>query len=88
MPVLRKKKDGIAFFWIDYRKLNEVTVKDVNLLPGIDDVLNQLSKVNWFLKLHLNSGCWHVEVIPNDQNKTGNNWDCPVMIFTSNTNIA
>ena len=68
--VLAKKKDGTTRFCVDYRKLNEVTVKDAYPLPKIDDSLDQLSGVKWFSTLDLNSGYWQVEVKPDDRSKT------------------
>ena len=40
--VLVKKKDGTQRFCIDYRALNDVTVKDFYSLLRIDDTLDAL----------------------------------------------
>ena len=40
--VSAKKKDGYLKFFVDYRSLNDVTVKDVYPLPKIDKTLNCL----------------------------------------------
>ena len=40
--VMVKKKDVTLRFCIDFRKLNDVTVKDVHPLPHIDDTLEAL----------------------------------------------
>ena len=32
------KKDGSVRLYVDYRKLNDITVKDVYLLPRIDEL--------------------------------------------------
>jgi hypothetical protein len=37
-----KKKDGSMKLCVDYRALNEVTVKNKHLLPMIDDLFDQL----------------------------------------------
>ena len=37
-----KKKDGSLRFGIDYRQLNQITVKDKYFLPKIDYLLDQL----------------------------------------------
>ena len=41
--VLVKKKDGGMRFFVDYRKLNDVTHKDSYPLPHIDDSVEALS---------------------------------------------
>ena len=68
--VMVKKKDGTSRFCVDYRKLNDVTVKDAYPLPRIDDSLDQLSGSRWFSSLDLNSGYWQVETDPKDREKT------------------
>ena len=37
--MVKKKKDGTLCSCIDFRKLNNVTIKDVHPLPRIDDIL-------------------------------------------------
>ncbi|UYV71173.1 hypothetical protein LAZ67_8002033, partial [Cordylochernes scorpioides] len=44
--ILVKKRDGKFRFCVDYRKLNEVTVKDVYPIPRIDDVMDTLQGSN------------------------------------------
>ena len=46
--VIVSKKDGPKRFCVDYRKLNDVTVKDSYPIPRIDDSLEQLSGAQWF----------------------------------------
>ena len=46
--VLLKKKDGSFQFYIDYRELNNVRVKDSYLLPRIDDTLDSLAGARCF----------------------------------------
>ena len=60
--VLVRKKDGEIRFCVDYRKVNDVTEKDVYPLPRIDDVLDQLNGARYFVKLDLYKWYWQVPV--------------------------
>ena len=46
--VLVTKKDGGTRFCVDYRQLNDATVKDAYPLPRIDDTLDMLAGKWWF----------------------------------------
>ena len=69
-PVLIRKRDGSVRWCIDYRALNEVTIKDTFPLPIIEDCLDTLAGNVWFSKLDANSAYWQVLVNPEDRKKT------------------
>jgi hypothetical protein len=51
-----EKKDGTKRMCIDYRSLNEVTIKNKYLLPRIEDLFDQLRRASVFSKIDLKSG--------------------------------
>ena len=58
-PVLLvKKKDGSVRFCVDYRSLNEITVKDRYHIPHVDELFDKLSHARYFTSLDLRSGYW------------------------------
>lgn len=62
--VMVRKKDQTFRLCVDYRALNERTVKDAYPLPRIQDTLDTLSTARWFSTLDLASGYWQVELTP------------------------
>jgi hypothetical protein len=70
-PVLFvKKKNGEMRMCVDYRALNNITVKNSYPLPRIDELLNRLSLAKYFSKIDLASGYHQVRVNPDDVMKT------------------
>jgi hypothetical protein len=58
--VLVPKKDGSVRLCIDYRKVNEVTVKDPFPLAHIEDIIYNLEGAKVFSGLDLNAGYWQI----------------------------
>lgn len=57
-PILFVRKDSSMRLYINYRMLNQVTVKNCYPLPWIDDLFDQLRSVVVYSKIDLRSG-WH-----------------------------
>ena len=70
-PVLFvKKKDGSFRLYIDYRQLNNVTIKNKYPLPRIDDLFDQLQGTRYFSKINLRSGYHQLRIRSGDVPKT------------------
>ncbi|CAB4034069.1 Retrovirus-related Pol poly from transposon 412, partial, partial [Paramuricea clavata] len=67
--VLVAKKNGTLRFCVDYRKLNDATIKDSYPLPKIDDTLDALGGSQWFSMLDLKSGFGKLLWIPQTKKK-------------------
>jgi hypothetical protein len=65
-----EKKDGTKRMCIDYRSLNEVTVKNKYPLPRIEDLFDQLRGASVFLETDLRSGYHQLRIRPSDIPKT------------------
>jgi hypothetical protein len=60
--VLAPKPDGTIRFCINYKKLNNLTIKDKFPLPRIDDCLDFLSGKTYFSTLDCFSGYWQCKL--------------------------
>uniref|UniRef100_H3A4B4 Gypsy retrotransposon integrase-like protein 1 n=1 Tax=Latimeria chalumnae TaxID=7897 RepID=H3A4B4_LATCH len=76
--VIVQKQNKEPRFCIDYRKLNNVTVKDLYPLPRIDDSLDFLSQAQYISILDLSRGYWQVSV---------NKESCPKTAFISHRGL-
>lgn len=68
--VLADKKDGTRRLCVDYRKLNDITVRDAYPLPRIDDILDSLGNAKIFSTLDATSGYHQIPLAEEDIPKT------------------
>jgi len=74
--VLISKPDGSPRFCIDYRQLNERTVRDSYPIPRIDDCLDSLGDAQFFSTLDCNAGNWQIPIAEEDKPKTAFTCHC------------
>jgi hypothetical protein len=65
-----EKKNGTKRLSIDYRSLNEVTIKNKYPMPRIEDLFDQLRGANVFSKIDLRSGYHQLRIRPSNIPKT------------------
>jgi hypothetical protein len=65
-----EKKDGTQRMCVDYRSLNEVTVKNKYPLPRIEDLFDQMKGASVFSKIDLRSGYHQLKIRESDIPKT------------------
>jgi hypothetical protein len=62
-PVLFvEKKDGTQRMCVDYRSLNDVTIKNTYPLPRIEDLFDQMKGASMFSKIDLRSGYHQLKI--------------------------
>jgi hypothetical protein len=69
-PAIFVKKDHTLRMCVDYRPLNEVTIKNKYPLPRIDILFDQLTRARVFSKIDLKSGYHQIRIRPEDIPKT------------------
>ena len=65
-----KKKDGSLRLCVDYRALNDITIKDRYPLPTIEETLNQIRGAKYFTRLDLRSAYNLIRIKDGDEWKT------------------
>lgn len=58
--VLVKKPSGKVRFCIDFRKVNDLSIKDAYPLPYISRVLDKLREANYISTIDLKNGYWQI----------------------------
>jgi hypothetical protein len=68
--LLVKKKDNTQRFFVDYRKLNNISVKNIFSLPIIDEFLDEIAGAQYFSTIDLASGFHQIRMVPTDESRT------------------
>ena len=68
--VLVRKRDQTVRWCLDYRSLNDLTLKDAYPIPRIDMCIDCLATASIFSCLDLQSGYWQLEMDERDRHKT------------------
>jgi len=70
MILIVPKKDGTPRLVVDYRALNEITIKNKYPLPLMDELFDRVAGAQWFTKIDLRSGFHQIAIRPEDREKT------------------
>lgn len=64
------KKDKNLRFYVDYRRLNAVSVHDCYPIPRLDENIDSIEKAKLFFTLNADEECWQSETDEKDVDKT------------------
>jgi putative transposase len=67
---LAPKSDGTKRLCINYNALNKKNVYDKQPIPRVSEIIYVLKKANYFLKINCKKGYCHIEMEPEDIQKT------------------
>ena len=71
VPILLvKKKDGSMRMCVDFRALNQLTIKNKYPLPRVDELFDQLGGARYFTELDLRSGYHQIRIREQDVPKS------------------
>ena len=70
MLVIVKKKDGTPRVCVDYRALNEITVKNKYPLPLMDELFDRVQGAKYFSSIDLRDGFYQILLREEDRQKT------------------
>ena len=70
MALIVRKKDGTARVVVDYRALNDITVKNKYPLPLMDELFDRVVNAKFFSKLDLRTGFHQIRIHDDDVEKT------------------
>jgi hypothetical protein len=76
LMLLVKKKDNTWRFCVDYRRLNNITLKNKFPLPIIDEFLDEIVGVKFFTTIDLASIFYQIRMLPKDEAKTAFKTHC------------
>jgi len=68
--IFAKKKDGALRFCVDYRGLNDATIRNSYPLPHTDDLFDRLQGARYFSKIDLRTGFYQILLAEGDREKT------------------
>lgn len=71
LPILMalKPRGGLRFY-VDFRKLNALTKRDVYPLPLVDELLQRISKARIFTKIDIRQGFHRIRMDPETEDLT------------------